>query len=121
MSAELLLLSVALGSLGALVRYGIQAWSARTDKGRIGILVANIVGSALAGALFALPDSFTTAAILAGFCGSLTTLSTMVVHLLPVPGAPPLRSRLWLSLWHVAGSVGAAVVAHSVVALWLVN
>jgi fluoride exporter len=121
MTAELLLLSVALGSLGALVRYGIQAWGATAGNGHVGILVANLVGSALAGAAFALPDSSTTAALLAGFCGGLTTLSTMVVHLLPVPGAPPLRSRLWLGLWHVVGSVGAALVAYSVVALWLVN
>ena len=121
MNAELLLISVTLGSLGALARYSIQAWASTSGKGYLGILAANIVGSALAGALFALPDSFTTAAIVAGFCGSLTTLSTMVVHLLPVTGAPPLRSRVGLGLAHVAGSVGAAFVAYSAVALWLVN
>ncbi len=121
MTAELLLVSVALGSLGALARYGIQAWAATASKGYLGILVANIVGSGLAGALFALPDSFTTGALLAGFCGSLTTLSTMVVHLLPVPGAPPLRSRVGLGLSHVVGSVGVALMAYSSVALWLVN
>lgn len=121
MSAELLILTVALGSLGALARYGIQSWSAATGKSRMGILVANIVGSALAGAAFALPDSFTTAALLAGFCGSLTTLSTLVVHLLPLPGAPALRSRVGLGIAHVFGSVGAALAAYSAVALWLVN
>ena len=121
MTAELLLVSVAAGSLGALARYGIQAWATTAGKGYLAILVANIVGSALAGALFALPDSFTTAALLAGFCGSLTTLSTMVVHLLPLPGARPLRSRVGLGLAHVVGSVGAALVAYSAVALWLVN
>lgn len=121
MNAELLLLSVALGSLGALARYGIQAWASSSGKADLGILVANIVGSALAGALFALPDSFTTAAILTGFCGSLTTLSTLVAHLLPLPGAPALRSRVGLGIAHVAGSVGAALVAYSAVALWLVN
>lgn len=121
MTAELLLASVALGSLGALARYGIQAWATAAERGYRGVLVANIAGSALAGALFALPDSFITAAILAGFCGSVTTLSTIVVHLLPVPGAPPLRSRVGLGFAHVVGSVGAALVAYSSVALWLVN
>jgi fluoride ion exporter CrcB/FEX len=121
MSAELLLLSVALGSLGALVRYGVQSWSAETGSARLGILAVNVLGSGLAGGLLALPDSFSITAILAGFCGGLTTLSTMVIHLLPVPGAPPLRTRLGLALAHVLGSVGAALVAYSSVAWWLVN
>jgi fluoride ion exporter CrcB/FEX len=121
MSADLLLLSVALGSLGAVVRYGVQSWSAVNGSARLGILIVNVAGSALAGGLVALPSSFATAAILAGFCGGLTTLSTMVIHLLPVPGAPPLRTRLGLALAHVLGSVGAALVAYSAVAWWLMN
>jgi len=121
MSAELLLLSVALGSLGALVRFGIQCWAAGAGSARLGTLAVNVLGSGLAGAAFALPESFATAAILAGFCGGLTTLSTMVVHLLPVPGGPPVRSRLGLGLAHVLGSVGAGLATYSAVAWWLVN
>lgn len=121
MSQELLLLSVALGSLGALVRYVVQSWGAALGSAPTGILIVNIVGSGLAGGLLALPESFTTAALLAGFCGGLTTLSTMVMHLLPVPGAAPLRARLGLGLAHVVGSVAAAVVTYGAVAWWLVK
>ena len=121
MSSELLILSVALGSLGAIARYVVQSWSARSGNAPLGILALNIVGSGLAGALFALPESFAGTALLAGLCGSFTTLSTMVIHLLPVPGAPSLRSRLGLGLAHVLGSVAAGLVAYSTVAGWLVN
>lgn len=117
MSPEILGLTILFGSLGALLRYLIgTVW--RGGAHRYGAIVAvNIAGSALAGAVVALPESALGVAVIAGLCGGLTTFSTLAVHLLPVPDARPLASRVRLGVLHGLGSVGSCIVAFEVVSL----
>jgi fluoride exporter len=97
------------------VRYLIHmAW--QSGSLRLGsIVVVNIVGSALAGAAIALPESPLTVALIAGFCGALTTFSTVMVQLLPLPGAPALQRRLGLAVLHFGGSVAGCASAFALV------
>jgi CrcB protein len=120
MSQELLLATVALGALGALARYFIHLLALRGGRASIGTLLVNVMGSGLAGGLIAMPESFAGAALLAGLCGSLTTFSTLVVQLLPLPGAPKMGHRIGLGAAHVVGSIAACAGTYGAVALWLV-
>jgi len=118
MTLTTLALIAALGALGAVLRYiAISTlWSA--PGGLFGIAVVNIVGSALAGGLGALPENAWNIALIVGLCGSLTTFSTLAVQL--HPGVSSVRGLRWmgLALLHTVGSVSAAWVAFSAVALW---
>jgi fluoride ion exporter CrcB/FEX len=105
MTPGLVLLTMALGALGALARYALHYWGASAGRGRTAIVVVNVLGSTVAGVLVALPESPLTLPLIVGLCGSLTTVSTMVMHLLPVPGALTVSRRLVLASAHIAGSV----------------
>lgn len=81
---------MAAGVVGALVRFGTVEGTTGlfgTDPDRIwvGLLVVNVVGSAIVGVVvggtgrWSLSDS-AAAAITVGFCGGLTTLSTLSVE-----------------------------------------
>jgi CrcB protein len=77
----LLVLAVAVGgALGAVLRH--LASVSLAGRGRIpwGVLVVNVVGSFIAGLALGLPlDSGLTLLVLTGFCGGLTTFSTLSV------------------------------------------
>lgn len=83
----MLLLAVAMaGGLGAIVRFGLQTlWPASGGRIPLGVLVANVAGSMIAGAALGVavvggaPDMLLTV-IIAGFCGGLTTFSTFAVE-----------------------------------------
>lgn len=111
MSPEILALTVALGALGAVLRYIIQsAWMGGARRYGA-IVMVNILGSAIAGAAVALPESPLTLPLIVGLCGGLTTFSTLVLHLLPVPHSPVLWRRVSLGVAHVVGSVAACALA----------
>ena len=78
----LLILAVAVGgALGAVVRQ--LASVSLAGRGRIpwGVLVVNVVGSLIAGLALGMPlDPTLQLIILTGFCGGLTTFSTLSVE-----------------------------------------
>lgn len=83
----LLVLAVAVGgALGAVLRHLASVGLA--GRGRIpwGVLVVNVVGSFIAGLALGLPlDPTAKLLVLTGFCGGLTTFSTLsvdTVHLI---------------------------------------
>lgn len=115
MTPGILALTLALGALGAVARYALQTLWRAGGNFRLAIVAVNIVGSTLAGALAALPASGLTLALIVGLCGSLTTVSTMVFHLLPTPHAPARGPRTWLALVHIGGSVGGCLAGFGVV------
>jgi len=77
----LLVLAVAVGgALGAVLRH--LASVSLAGRGRIpwGVLVVNVVGSFIAGLALGLPlDATLKLLVLTGFCGGLTTFSTLSV------------------------------------------
>ena len=85
MTISMVLVVLVAGALGSVLRFWLsKRWPAKPGQVPRGILVANLVGSALAG-IFAgiglltlLPDSWMTA-VIAGFCGGLTTFSTWAI------------------------------------------
>jgi len=80
----LLVLAVAVGgALGAVLRH--LASVSLAGRGRIpwGVLVVNVVGSFIAGLALGLPlDPTAKLIVLTGFCGGLTTFSTLSVDTL---------------------------------------
>lgn len=67
----------ALGALGALTRWGLMAVALRSGHPTlVGIVIANTVGSLLAGVLLAQPVSWSEP-VAVGVLGSLTTFSTI--------------------------------------------
>jgi CrcB protein len=72
---------VSAGAVGALVRYAVSMWL--VGRGRLPWAVAavNVVGSLAAGLLLGLPlDPVIQLIALVGFCGGLTTFSTLSVE-----------------------------------------
>lgn len=113
---------MAAGAIGALVRLGAVEGSgglsgSGPDRIWVGLLVVNVVGSAIVGVVvggtgrWALSDS-ASAAITVGFCGGLTTLSTLSVEV-----AQTLRTG---AIAEAAGWMTVNVMA-CVVAVWLGN
>jgi len=82
----LLVLAVAVGgALGAVLRHlaaAVLTSGSLSGRGRIpwGVLVVNVAGSFIAGLALGLPlDPTAKLIVLAGFCGGLTTFSTLSV------------------------------------------
>jgi fluoride exporter len=113
MSIGLIAAVAVFGALGAVIRYVTSTLFARRSRPHTGIFLVNLAGSALAGALLALPESPLSLAVAVGFCGSLTTFSTVAVSLVPRSTSPRLSAIILLALAHAAGSAGAALAAFS--------
>jgi fluoride ion exporter CrcB/FEX len=107
MTPLVLVATVIAGSLGAVMRLIILD-SLRDHTSRlVAVLVVNILGSALAGGILALPQTTLTAVLVVGLAGGLTTFSTVAVLLVPSPRSP----RVVLLLGHALVQSGAAVAA----------
>jgi fluoride ion exporter CrcB/FEX len=117
MTPEILGLTVALGSLGAVIRYLVQTLWLGNDRRYGAIIVVNLVGSALAGVLTALPGSPLTVALVAGLCGGLTTFSTVALHLIATSDSLTAPRRVGLGVAHIGGSMAAVLVAFQIVSL----
>lgn len=113
----LLVLAVAVGgALGAVLRH--LASVSLAGRGRIpwGVLVVNVVGSFVAGLALGLPlDPGLTLLVLTGFCGGLTTFSTLSVDTVQLvlagkgrQAALSVALNLALGLAAVPGGVGLA-------------
>jgi len=113
MSIGLIALVAVFGALGAVIRHVTSTLFARQSRPHAGIFLVNLAGSALAGALLALPQSALGLALAVGLCGSLTTFSTVAVSLVPRSTSPRPSTIILLALTHAAGSAGAAVATFS--------
>lgn len=106
------------GALGALARYGVTRAVARRslpEKLPRAVLIANIVGSLIAGIVIALPVDAPTRFVLAsGFAGGLSTFSTWTVETVQQVLAGRARAAVANVaanlLWGLAAAISAAVI-----------
>ena len=81
MTAPALLALIGAGALGALARYLVSTLLAGRGSLPWAVVVVNVVGSFAAGLALGLPlDSTVQLIIVSGFCGGLTTFSTLSVE-----------------------------------------
>ncbi len=85
MNAAVIAAVVVAGALGAVARYLVSRALAPKSRFPWAVLVVNVVGSALGGALLGLAEAGAVSAdlrliLLTGFCGGLTTFSTFSVE-----------------------------------------
>lgn len=109
--------AVVVGSAAALVRYGVS----RTLPAPWGVLLVNVVGSAIGGVVLGLAERGAVGAdihliLLGGLCGGLTTFSTFSVESIQL-----LVERKWrvaaLSVGaNLALGIGAAALGYVIVA-----
>lgn len=109
------LLLVALGgAVGAVLRHLVSMPPAGPF---CGVLVANVVGSGVLGALVALADRLPSGVLLllgTGVCGALTTWSTLAVQTWELGRRDLARAAAYLALTLVLG-VGVAWLTHTLV------
>ena len=77
MTPALLALTLALGALGAVIRYGISLWLSARPWWALGVV--NAIGSAVAGIVAGLPAGDLSTPIAVGFAGALSTFSTLAL------------------------------------------
>jgi CrcB protein len=95
------------GCAGALARVGLaEAWPADAGSWPWATLLANVAGALVLGLLVARGRD--TPLLGAGFCGALTTFSTLQLELVDLP----LATAIAYALVTLAAGYGAAVVAQ---------
>jgi CrcB protein len=119
MSATILIASVALGALGAVLRW-LMSQALGAGRSWQAILFVNIVGSAIAGGVSAFPAAEGALPLVAGLCGGLTTFSTLAVQLLPGDHTQRIFRLIALGLAHALGGVGTCLGAFALVSTLLV-
>lgn len=77
MTPALLALTLVLGALGAVIRYGISRWLSGRPWWALGVV--NAIGSAVAGIVAGLPAGEIAAPLAVGFAGALSTFSTLAL------------------------------------------
>lgn len=118
MTAGVIIAVILGGVVGALARFGLSTrFPARPGRLAPGILIANVVGSALGGAVLglaeraALSDEWSLI-ILTGFCGGLTTFSTWSVDTVELAVGRHWRSALTNLVLTLALAIGTAAAAY---------
>lgn len=120
MSAWVVVVAIAAGALGAVARYGVTlAFGARPARVPWAVLVANVVGSGIAGVALALTQSGVWGTdvglvVLSGFCGGLTTFSALSVETIELV----LDGRTRAAVASVAGNLVLGVAAAA--ATWAI-
>ncbi|GAA1847387.1 fluoride efflux transporter CrcB [Agromyces salentinus] len=88
------------GAVGAVIRFALsRALPVRPGRLPVGILVVNVIGSALAGALLGLAERAAIGhdvqlILVTGFCGGLTTFSTWSVETIELLGGGRWRAAV---------------------------
>jgi CrcB protein len=101
------------GAAGSLTRHGIvDLLTSRGAEPEVAVIVVNVAGSFLIGALATRSDAPGWPFLAVGFCGGLTTFSTFAVHVATaLRASAPVEAGL-LVVVTVFGAVGAAVLGH---------
>ncbi len=110
------------GALGAVVRWLVARWLS-TGAGRnlpIAVLVVNVVGSAIGGAVLGLAtaggvDAGIRLVLLTGLCGGLTTFSTFSVETVQYVTEGKWRIALASVAANLVLGIGAAAAAYALV------
>ncbi|HET6672118.1 MAG TPA: fluoride efflux transporter CrcB [Agromyces sp.] len=109
---------LAAGAVGAVLRYALaRALPVRPGHLPGGILIVNVAGSALAGALIGLAervalDGDLRLILITGFCGGLTTFSTWTVETIELLNGGRWRAAVLNVALTIALGLGAAAGAY---------
>jgi CrcB protein len=115
------------GGIGATVRYLLQKlWPAVGSRIPMGVLVANALGSLIAGAALGVvltgnAPAFVAAIIIAGFCGGLTTFSTFAVETVQLGQARAWRASLLNIVANLVLGVLMAFLSYGLCVTWLTS
>lgn len=104
------------GGAGAVVRYGVtRALARRAQAAQLtrAVLIVNVAGSLLAGALIGLPGD-AQYVLAAGFAGGLTTFSTWTVETMQETMAGRSNAAVGNVVINLAAGLIAAVLAYAV-------
>ncbi len=106
------------GAAGAVLRWLCQRWLVDPRGGfPWAVMVVNVVGSAVAGFAAALTTGDLRLVIVTGFCGGLTTFSTLAVDTVMIA---TVRRQLRIALLSVAANlalgIGACALGYAVAA-----
>jgi fluoride exporter len=111
-----------LGAVGALARWGVTAaFAGRPARIPLAVLVVNVVGSAIGGALLALVDAGAVPdaaryVIVSGFCAGLTTFSTFTVETVQLVLEGRMRNAVASVAANLALGIGACLAAWAITA-----
>lgn len=106
------------GAVGAVIRYALsRAYPVRPGHLPGGILIVNVVGSGIAGAVIGLAERAALSpdvrlVLVTGFCGGLTTFSTWSVETIELADGGRWRAAILNVVVTLALGLGAAVVAY---------
>jgi fluoride exporter len=106
------------GAVGAVIRYALsRAYPVRPGHLPGGILIVNVVGSLVAGAVIGLAERAAISddvrlVLLTGFCGGLTTFSTWSVETIELVDGGRWRAAILNVLVTLGLGLGAAVAGY---------
>lgn len=123
MSAGVVAAVLLAGGAGALLRYGISVLFApgpgRLSRLPLAVLIVNVLGSALCGALLGLGgalDAELRLVLVTGFAGGLTTFSTFSVETVQLVLEGRARTAVASVAANLVLGVGAAAIAYAITA-----
>ncbi|WP_127794637.1 fluoride efflux transporter CrcB [Agromyces sp. LHK192] len=106
------------GAIGAVARYGLsRALPVRDGRIPLGILIANVAGSAVAGVVIGLAERAAVGddvrvVLVTGFCGGLTTFSTWTVETVELALARRARAAVANVAVTLAAGLAACAAAY---------
>lgn len=106
------------GAVGAVIRYALsRAYPVRPGHLPGGILIVNVVGSGIAGAVIGLAERAAVGddlrlVLVTGFCGGLTTFSTWTVETVELLDGGRWRAAVLNVVVTVTVGLGAAMAAY---------
>ncbi|MBM7506095.1 fluoride efflux transporter CrcB [Agromyces aurantiacus] len=106
------------GAIGAVIRYALsRAYPVRPGHLPGGILIVNVVGSGVAGAVIGFAERAALAddlrlVLVTGFCGGLTTFSTWCVETIELADGGRWRAAILNVVVTLALGLGAAVAGY---------
>ena len=106
------------GAIGAVIRYALsRAYPVRPGHLPGGILIVNVVGSGVAGAVIGIAERAAISedlrlVLVTGFCGGLTTFSTWSVETIELADGGRWRAAILNVVVTLALGLGAAVAAY---------